>query len=312
MGFVTQPNGQWLLCLIIKHTLLAMSSFDKYEGENDVCKTKVDSIAVILAAFMCVGFVGQSRAIEITFVWPGSHDSYAGFYSTHYVSTDKPIYHVSWCINGDLAGSKTFDAVAGPTSTYYDFNQADYPGHLKGQKYEVEVEVWEWDADNEVFRFDTETYTIYVFKPMFTTEVEEPPKLAPNVYGYSELTRQYYTGDAIKIDCSVYAYNPFETRIYAWSRFKHSLTGKHTIERDHPNPNGVEPQRIGGKYGSYSHSDTLSHDDNINLDARSYKSGAYVRLLVESRGTDNYFIDNFVTFDSDDEPYDAPDDELDE
>ena len=128
--------------------------------------------AVILAAFMLVGFVGQSHAIEITHVWPGSHDSYGGFYTTHYVSTDNPIYHVSWSVNGDLAGSKTFDPVEGPTSAYYDFNSSEYPGHIKGQKYEVEVEVWEWDADDEVFRFDTETYTIYVFESMSTTEVK--------------------------------------------------------------------------------------------------------------------------------------------
>ena len=127
-----------------------------------------------------------------------------------------------------------------------------------------------------------------------------------SIYGYSELTRQYYTGSAIAIDCSVYTYNPYETRRYAWSRFKHSLTGKPTIERDHPNPNGEEPQRIGGEYGSYSHFDTLPHYD-INLQFNSYNSGAYVRLIVKGAGENHYLVENSESFDSSDKPYDAGD-----
>ena len=132
--------------------------------------------------------------------------------------------------------------------------------------------------------------------------MEEPPKIAPNVRGYAELTRQYYTGNAIKIDCYVCAYNLDNTLFYAWSRFKHALTGRPTIERDHPNPNGVEPQRI----GFYGHSDTLPHFDiDLKNDFKKYTSDAYVRLLVISGG-DNYFIGNTEIFDSNDKPYDAP------
>ena len=241
-------------------------------------------------------------------------ETYTGlFYPYAYVDTDIAYDTVYWYI-GDPDAPDDLQYVGetlgegGATRAYL---YPDGLGHIKGKKYRVAAEAWYYNPDTKTSTKDYETRDFTVFKSMFTTEVEDPPKFAPNVYGYSELKRQYYTGDAIKIDCYVYAYNPFETRIYAWSRFRHSLTGKHTIERDYPNPNGVEPQRIGGKYGSYSHSDTLTHDDNINLEERSYDSGAYVRLLVESRGTDSYLIENFVTFDSDDEPYDAPDDELD-
>lgn len=275
-------------------------------------RLKLIALAIICSLFL-LGMASNSNAqINIIEMYTPP-ETYTGlFYPYAYVDTDKPFDAVDWSIgdpdDGDnLSGRKSISGDGVTTRAYFFPDVSDCPGHIKGKKYRVAARVWYTDDDGNGWS-DYETRDFTVFKSMFTTEVEDPPKIARNVYGYSELTRQYYTGSAIKIDCYVYAYNPFETRIYAWSRFKHSLTGRHTIERDHPNPNGVEPQRIGGKYGSYSHQDTLTHK-NINLErGGSYKSGAYVRLIVQSRAEDHYLIENTgVEFNKNDKPYDAPD-----
>jgi len=96
----------------------------------------------------------------------------------------------------------------------------------------------------------------------------------------------------------------------AWSRFKHALTGRQTIEREHPIGRfGVDPQPIGGEHGSYSRSDTLTHTE-IDLTEESYTSDAYVKLIVNSGGfEDVYWVPNTEEFTSADEAYNAPDDE---
>ena len=280
-------------------------------------KQKSMLTAVILAAFMFISFVNSSDAqinIIDMYTLSETYNNNSGFYQVVSIETDIAYDTVYWYI-GDPDAPDDLQYVGetlgedGATRAWFYPSVSDCPGHIKGKKYRVAAEAWYYNPDTKTSTKDYETRDFTVFKSMFTTEVEDPPKIAQNVYGYSELTRQYYTGDAIKIDCYVYAYNPDETRIHAWSRFKHFLTGKPTIERDHPNPNGENPQRIGGKYGSYSHSDTLPHYD-IDLQKRSYKSSAYVRLNVVSRATDIYFVGTLdVLFDSDDRPYDAPDDE---
>lgn len=103
----------------------------------------------------------------------------------------------------------------------------------------------------------------------------------------------------------MYAYNSADNPrgfTKAWSRFKHALTGRHTIERDHPDIDGKNAQPI----GVYSHSDTLSHYD-IDLEDEEYTSKAYVRLIVVGRAEDVYFVGNSEDFDSKDRAYDAPD-----
>ena len=270
----------------------------------------------IAAAILCLFAIATSEAqIEIIDMYTPT-ETYTGlFYPYAYVDTDKPYDVIDWRIYSDpddISSARYITGTIGDgvaTRAYFYPDEADCPGHIKGKKYRVSAKVWYYDEDGSSWS-DYEYGDFTVFASKFTAEVQTPPKRLRSIYGYSELTRQYYTGDAIKIDCYVSASNPHETDRRAWSRFKHSLTGRNTIERDHPiGFQGILPQRIGGEYGSYSHSDTLAHY-NINLLNDSYTSGAYVRLVVQGGGgEDHYFVENSETFDSDDEPYDAPDNE---
>ena len=234
----------------------------------------------------------------------------SSLYHYAYIDTDEPYDAVDWAINdadSDRSHKITTWGDGVKTRAWFYPDVSDCPGHIKGKKYRITAKVWYRNDDGNGWS-DWESRDSTVFQSISTTEVEDPPKRMRNIYGYSELTRQYYTGDAIKIDCWANAYNPFETNIRAWSRFKHSLTGRNTKEKDDPiGINGLEPKRIGGEYGSYSHSDTLTHI-NINLRGNSYDSGAYVRLVVQGNGgEDHYLVDNFETFNFKDKPYDAPD-----
>ena len=266
--------------------------------------------AAVLAAFIFVGFVNSSDA-DINIVYMEiSSEIYNWGYVYDYVTmeTDEPYDVIDWYIGhpDDGHSLQYVGATQGDGATTYAYfspDVSDCPGHIKGKKYRVAAKVWWYDDDNNGWS-DYEFRDFIVFKPIVKTEVEDPPKKARNVSACSYLYRQYYTGDAIKIDCYAWAYNPYETRIYAWSRFKHALTGKPTIERDHPHPNGEDPQRIGGKYGQFSHPDTLTHT-NIDLRGKRYESRAYVRLIVRGGGEDHYLIRHSETFNSNDEPYDA-------
>ena len=274
------------------------------------------SIATLIAiCFLSFGIISSSDAdIEITDMYVPSETYNNGyFYLFVYADTDKPFDVVDWYIadsDADLqyVGETLGDGVT--TRAYFYPDVSDCPGHIKGREYRVAAKVWYYDDDDNSWSdYDSRDFT--VFRSISTTEVEDPPKKARSTRGYSELTRQYYTGDAIKIDCYVYAYCSVENRnktIRAWSRFKHALTGKQAIVWDHPlERGGIVAQPIGGKHGSYSRSDTLPHFD-INLEQRNYTSDAYVRLIVQSGGLeDHYLVTHSEDFTSDDEPYNAAD-----
>ncbi len=275
-------------------------------------------IAVAITSSLCLfGMVNNSDAEINIIVMDTPSEAYNDGYFYHHVhiETDKPFDGVDWFMGDpddgdgyDLTWKSTTSGDGVTTRAWFYPNVSDIPGHIKGKKYRVAARAWYTDDNNDGWSvWESRDFT--VFKSILAYEVEDPPKRVRSVSAYSKLTRQYYTGDAIKIDCYAYAYNPYETKIYAWSRFRHSLTGRLPIVRDHPNPDGENPQRIGGKFGSYSHSDTLPHY-NINLEGNSYNSDAYVRLVVIGNGgEDHYLIENPETFDKNDRPYDAPDDE---
>ena len=275
---------------------------------------KQKSISIAIAMCFLFGMISSSGAeIEIIDMTTPSETYNDGWFYHHvYVETDIAYDTIYWYI-GDADGDdddlqyvgETL-GVDGATRAWFYPDVSDCPGHIKGQKYRVAAKAWYYNPETETSTSDWETRDFTVFQSISTTEVETPPKRLKSVYGYSKLARQYYTGSSIAIDCSVYASTSNSKGIYwAWSRFKHSLTDRRTIERDHPGPNGEDAQRIGGDFGSYSHSDTLTHS-NINLQNGEYTSGAYVRLIVSGPGEDHYLIKNSATFTKRDKPYDAP------
>ncbi len=272
-------------------------------------------IAVAICFLSLFAMISSSDAeIEIIEMDTPSETYNDGWFYHHVqIETDIAYDVVDWYIgdpdDGDdlqYVGETVGDGSA--TCAWFYPDVSDCPGHIKGKKYRVGAKVWHYDDEEEMGWSDWETRDFTVFQSISTTEVENPPKKMKSISGYSKLTRQYYTGSSIAIDCYVNAYNPNNSKRYAWSRFKHSLTGRRIIVRDHPiGRDGIEPQRIGGDFGSYSRSDTLSHSDvNLDIDGK-YTSGAYVRLIVTGNGEDNYLVVNTETFDSNDKPYDAPD-----
>ena len=271
------------------------------------------SISIALAMCFLFGMISSSDAqIEIIDMSMSSEIyDYGYIYDSAYVETDIPYDSVDWFIghpdDGDANLSWVHTTQGDGVATRAWFTPS-VSGHIKGKKFRVAAKVFKNANDGSGYGWtDWETRDFVVFQPIYTTEVETPPKKMKSISGYSELKRQYYTGSTIAIDCVVYAYNPNDSIRWAWSRFKHSLTGRDTIERDHPGPNGEDAQRIGGDFGSYSHSDTLTHSD-VNLEnGGTYTSGAYVRLIVSGPGEDNYFVGHSETFTRDDKPYDAGD-----
>ncbi len=275
------------------------------------------TVVIMCSMFIMVNSTQAQINIIDMYVLSEVYNNNGWFCHYAYVDTDKPFEVVDWYI-GDPEDGDNFPYVGATqgdgvkTRAYFYPDVSDCPGHIKGKEYQIAAKVWYTDDDgNGSSDYDTRDFT--VFRTISTYEVEDPPKKVSTVSGYAELTRQYYTGDAIKIDCYVFAYNNADnprglTR--AWSRFKHDLTGKQTIEREHPTGRfGIEPQPIGGEHGTYSRADILPHTD-IDVRNNSYRSLAYVRLVVNSGGfEDNYFVGNPETFNHKDRPYDAPDDD---
>lgn len=260
---------------------------------------------------MFVGFVGQSHAIEITSVSPGTSE-FTGFYSIHSVETDKPIYSVSWCVDDELVASQTFDPVAGPTSTYCTIDVSNYPGHIKGNEYEVEVEVWEWDADDEVFRSDTEDYVVTALAPVVTSFTGTNS----GFYGYARVLRHYFNGTTFVMEADAYAYNDTDETLHvgAWFQQKKYKTkgdgtagGLIEIRRDPHIDAPLEFEAVGPgePFSDYPDSmmveiwhgaDGIGEGERVWLDAHSH-------LQVHSIPTDDWDADTGVhLFTADDNP----------
>ena len=135
--------------------------------------------------------------------------------------------------------------------------------------------------------------------------MENPPIKRPGLSGYAELSRHYYDGSAITIDCYVAASS--SVRGYnAYSRFKHALTDRGTIIKDDPldADGNIDPEPLIPNVNSYSRTESIPHRNvgTIEEDKR-YNSYAYVRLVVSGgfiEGDDEWFVENSETFTEDD------------
>ena len=261
------------------------------------------------------GFVSDTESYELTVYSPfeivemkstdGSYEDYnyenqqgdrdlRGIWHLAYLETSEPYHTVKWYIN-DVLEETSFGNINNPRYEAY-FSPYWLPGSLRGTTYEIKA-VASFTEDGPTA---TDSYGLTVYAPKFTRTAEVIPQNNPDVSGYVELTRQYYDGENITIDCKVVAYNFISLGCKAYSRFKHALTGRMTIERDHPiDAEGIlVPQPI----GHYLHSDSLSHPNigEIGEDERLV-SQAYVRLVVNSfNGEDNWFVDNTEIFTDED------------
>jgi len=172
-------------------------------------------IGIVFTMLFMFGMMSHSDAqINIIEMYTPP-ETYTGlFYPYAYIDTDKPFVGVDWFIGDpddgvNLSWRFTTEGDGVETRAYFYPNVSDCPGHVKGKKYRVAARPWYYDDDNNGWS-DWESRDFTVFQSISTTEVEDPPKKVTTVYGYAELTRQYYTGSEIAIDCYVYASNSAE------------------------------------------------------------------------------------------------------
>ncbi len=250
------------------------------------------SISIVTTMLLSLCFVINSYAASITYmsVYP-PNDWGDGANVTVSLGTDADILYIRWSVNGTV---ERWTMHSKDTRTVTE--NFTLIGAIRGKKYEVEAAVWFWGEDDVS---DTDSETFWVYKPKYTSEPEKPPKKHKNISGYAELSRQYYDGSDIVMSGYVYASSSQGSRS-AYSRFRHTLTGRREIERDHPlTDEGELTTETVSPNSSYSHSDTLTHPNVDLIDDKRVDSGAYIRLVVVGQqGEDEYVIENTETFTS--------------
>ncbi|RKU14726.1 hypothetical protein C6501_07770 [Candidatus Poribacteria bacterium] len=265
---------------------------------------KTLKLAILSVAIICLfGIVTSSEGFEITEFPSDTEDySWGGYtYHTAYLKTDVPFYCVWWYVDGNFAGYSD----GGNEKTQAYFSPYTLAGSLKGVKRTIKAEVGWLEADG-TSHFATDSYVLRLFESKYTYEPQVTPKKNPSASGYAELTRQYYSGGDIVMECYVSASNSKKGKgIWAYSRFRHTLTGRDAIESEDPldDEGNLDPQLINSDVGGYSNSDTLTHPDVGPFEGNDQvTSDAYVRLVVGGfAGADHYFIGNSEVFDRNDE-----------
>ena len=279
------------------------------------------AIAAVIAFLLLIG-IYSSHAAEITSLSATAYTDYGNGNGGEVwvtVSADTDIYGISVSLKQTYpVDEKDDDWIPAYSNMYTQGQRTVYPalgaydGSLKIAEYAIKAEVWFYDADgNPTNNSDDETSTFSVSKTLSTTVPTETQKY-PDVSGYAQLSGQYYSGGDIVMSCSVSAYNPLETTIYAaQSIFSHALELSHgggdTKIREEPtDENGVhvwkeirsnDPDRD----SSYSDSDSgvMTHY-RVNLKGnRSATSIVYVKLFVTKVpgvGQDEYKIENTEYF----------------
>lgn len=210
--------------------------------------------AIVLLYFLLIlGIANSSNALKITSISGSSEEFDWGAGASHSVTvtTNNPYYVVEWYINnvyqGCTPGGYEGDE-NGPTTATFSFS--GLTGNITGTKYAVKA-VASDQENHRVSASDTRSYRLTVWKPY----AEYSKSQLMSVYGYREITKQYYSPPSIIAECTAYAYNPLEdgpgTHRSGWIDFYHEVTGPGVDEAvDVQSPPGEFPQQ--GTYGSYS------------------------------------------------------------
>ena len=172
--------------------------------------------AVILAAFMFMGFVNNGNAdFEIVESPLNSNTNiYGGWtYDTFTVETSEPHFTVSWFVDGVHAytsgdGTQT-------TSRYCPVNTL--AGSLRGIRYYIEIEARSADGLSK----DTAAFYLTVYEPK--TDWRQEPRTS--VWCYSEISRHYYRPHQQRIFADYYA--------YAWNPLDRDEVGALFADRQH-------------------------------------------------------------------------------
>ncbi len=188
-------------------------------------KQKSILTAVILAAFVFVGFIKSGDAVETTV--PVNHKpivieelrsyndrsteyNYSSSHFTFYIKTDRPYSYIFWFVDDVYEGMSVGDG--NNTDTYFGF--PNLPGNIKGKEYEIKAIAWPPEPGN--FLVDTEIYDFMVVKPVVTEGY------GPNsgFWGSAEVKRHYFNGTTFVMEAKTYASNPTNETLRAGAWFQ--------------------------------------------------------------------------------------------
>ena len=203
----------------------------------------------------------------------GSYDisNYTNWSHTARVRTSEPYYCISWYVDGVYQETSWGDE----STTEATFSPYTLSGNLRGEEHEIKAYAYMMGGSS-----DTDSYTLTVY----TSEIYSNTKEL-GVYGWAELSRQYYSHPYINVDCNVYAYNSSNTdrKRRGSYEFTHEVTGANINETKTEKEEAALGQVIpkGGSYGTH-YSNNLSISIENGESGQVYTSNASVKL--EARG----------------------------
>ena len=268
---------------------------------------KIIGITVSIVFLFVIGISQSQAEFEIEEMYPsiGDYIEYTdSFYHYAYVKTSEPYIVVDWYINGNYAGYSTGDNVK--TEATFSPNPYRYPGSLRGKVYTIKAVAYSlYDENEKKHHSDTASYDVTLYEPFIETQTTREKgggrKGDPHVSGYVKLWRQYFDGSVISINCSAYAYNSRKNSdsVEAYGVFRHTILNKPFDERETFMPSlEIAP---GESYGPYVSGDLSFPCTHIEKGDR-WDSDAYIRLKINGRLPDDYFIGNVIKFTSEDNP----------
>ena len=237
----------------------------------------------------CLGFVTNGDAFRIVEMRPDNNSSYEDFdfgatsqtiWHVAYLRTDEPYYSVTWYVNNVQSGYN----YGGHVETEAYFLPHWLTGSIRGEEYVIKAVACRMDK-NPLSR-DTDSYKLVVWKPVIKQGVERI-----DVYGYAELTKQYYKDGVITTSQYVHARGGPRGGHLFW-RFTHEVLGPNNErigfeEEEYKDENGV-PALFDLAPGASYTSPTVNLSIPLPIEAGEYTSNAYVNLEV----TGTEIVDN--------------------
>ena len=244
------------------------------------------TVATIMMLF-CLGFVASGDAFRIVEMRPDNNSSYEDtdygatsqtIWHVAYLRTDEPYYSVTWYVNNVVSGY----SYGGHVATEATFWPHWLTGDISGANYVIKAVACRMDKNP--LSTDTDSYNLVVWKPKIRQGVERI-----DVYGYSELTKQYYDNGVITTSQYVHARGGSRGGDLFW-RFIHKVIDPNgqlvdELKEEYKDENGVPALYKLAPGASYT-SPTVDLSIPIGVRKGEFTSKAYVNLYVEGTEID--------------------------
>ena len=232
---------------------------------------------------MLIG-INSSEAAEITSLPASVPDDWGdGANVAIHLAADEGIECIDWSVNGT---DETTTMHNGATSVDVHFLLT---GHIKGEKYNIEAEVWFWDGDNCVS--DTDSHSFRVYKP----DVDDG--WSHGVYGSATLYSITYDGSSIGISGYISGWNPTNQKRNANGKFRVTVwkNGAQVGQPAEETPPAKELDQGDSYWASGSPSKHIGEIGGND----TYSANGYVRIFV---GVPTWVAEESASFDVNDNP----------